>query len=741
MLPLPPPPSRTLGLRARWSGALVFAACATRVAGSLVDQNVEPPIFGGPISDAAFQGWLGVWRGQYRDAGPLVPELGTIDATTLPKALRGVRPKVVISSGGVAGGIVSEGMGYALMVEGFQAGRGSAEALSNGLGIARAWLSIATSPGGASGLPVWKYPTSLCSPGPCRGTAIDGDEDAVLGLIYLAAALQYPPDLVEWVMKLVIAFAVVDLGFPDLFRSLPDGTRVFVPKGGSEWGGLAPPSGQFATTKHPWCYGPSYFAPAHYRVFRDFVAYRWEPHFNSYLPSRLSGEATSREDLQVALHGAITAGYNLLYYASCESGAVSNWVGSSAPCASADALSCAAVPWATTPYIGYSGGNCSASGTPFGSYGADASRTPWRIAMDYSLYSGEANQVSMYDRFGRADASLQFNAKVYLNRIVRQYKEHAGCACGPTASTCIPRGKVAVDLISKAFSASAPGLTCAHVPNPSQNWWSAYMSYPTFTAFVAPLEGLERDASARWLEILASICAFPGQGEAPEGLICSSTYFDLGQEVISSMIMAGALANVPNIIRSVDVASTSPDAAGDAVLGHGRARDEDQAVPKGSIAQQLNSKDHAVHKGSMAQQLNSQVLRKPREAHTSASLPSASNGAILATSIGAAVLVGLVLGLLAMSKHLQQGGLTPYQQLKKLKLHKAFPLLRECLPEHSDHEDSPLVPRPGVVRDASRMMLTLETTQPADPLVTLDSEMSMPSAFSSKEPHEEQFDD
>merc|ERR1719221_2592396 len=128
-------------------------------------------------------------------------------------------------------------MGYAIMVEGFQAAKGSKTALDNGLALTRAWLGMVQGPpdfghplaGGngkgasstrlgqkpygisainasgtavraASGLAAWKFPVSQCAPF-CHGTATDGDEDAVLGMIYLAEALDYPEDFVDLVIR------------------------------------------------------------------------------------------------------------------------------------------------------------------------------------------------------------------------------------------------------------------------------------------------------------------------------------------------------------------------------------------------------------------------------------------------------------------------------------------------------------------------------------------------------------
>merc|ERR1719221_555669 len=139
------------------------------------------------------------------------------------------------------------------------------------------------------------------------GSATDGDQDAILGMVFLAGTLKYPHDFVDVVMRSVIAFASADLGFPDLYRILPNGKKVFVPKLGSMWGGLLPPKGKYKTSQQPWCYSPGYFAPAHYRTFRDFLQKIWSPSFQDYLPPHLTGVGSSLEELVEAFDSAITA--------------------------------------------------------------------------------------------------------------------------------------------------------------------------------------------------------------------------------------------------------------------------------------------------------------------------------------------------------------------------------------------------------------------------------------------------
>merc|ERR1711963_1278547 len=111
----------------------------------------------------------------------------------------------------------------------------------------------------------------------------------------------------------------------------------------------------------------------------------------------------------------------------------------------------------------------------------------------------------MYDTAGQVDSSLLFNAKVYLNRFAQQYVKNAKCNGGKLRG-CQSNGGVAAFKLADAFSQQAPDMTCHFVPNAGQDWWSAFMSYPTFTAFVAPIESLTREQSADWLDTFSSIC-------------------------------------------------------------------------------------------------------------------------------------------------------------------------------------------------------------------------------------------
>jgi len=364
-------------------------------------------------------------------------------------------------------------------------------------------------------------------------------------MIYLSAALGHPSDFVDMVVRAIVAFASADLGFPDMFRVLPDGTVIYVPKLGSQWGGLTPAKGKFRSAKQPWCYSPGYFAPAHYRAFRDFLLKHWQDSYLEYLPPRLDGTSTTLLLLIEAFDSAVTAGYNLLYYSSCSSGTVSNWVGVESTCPREDALNCEGVPWRHTPYVGPEHGQCAESGSRFGAFGADASRAVWRVAMDYVLFREESSNFVMYDRDGYPDESITFSAQTYLNRIVIQYSQSAICDGGVLGSCMNHTTSPYEFAFAYDLKSNATGTTCAAVPNPPESWWAGFMSYPTFTAFVAPYDEIGQAQMRQWMDTFSSICNFSQVnfedftlGKAPKGDICLTSYFEAGQAVLATMIMA-----------------------------------------------------------------------------------------------------------------------------------------------------------------------------------------------------------
>jgi len=302
---------------------------------------------------------------------------------------------------------------------------------------------------------------------------------------------------------------------------------------------------------------PAYFAPASYRLFRDFAKAHWRSNFDKYLPPHLNGDKSTISELLEAFDGAVVGGYNLLYRTTCSSGAISNWAGSQAECKEPGALSCAGVPWAFTPHVGPDG-TCTGSGTKWGSWGKDSSRGPWRIAMDFALYPEESLNVTMYDTDGHADHSIDFNAKAYLNRLANQYTKHAQCNGGKPGDCDHHghQGRTDPNKLAPAFvqDLGAPDLSCSNVPNaPDPSWWAAEMAHPTFVAFVAPFGSLSAADSASWLDTFAKICDFSHLSsyddmDTQHGAadLCSKMYFQASQQVVSAMVTSGTLSALPS---------------------------------------------------------------------------------------------------------------------------------------------------------------------------------------------------
>lgn len=457
---------------------------------------------------------------------------------------------MIIAPTSEGGGSTSADVGRALMIEGILA-IDSAEAQDRALALTKTWLAMVKGPdhlvqplgGGVNeansadssstwpygvsvvksetlvpaGVPAWRFPivtSSVADASTSEGSSAGADEDAVLGMVYLARALGFPSDFVDLVIRSIIAFASADLGYPDLYRALSDGTKVFVPKLGSMRGGLTPEEGKFRTSWAPWCYSPGSFAPAHYRSFRDFAKANWQEDFDTYLPKHMDGTASSLEELLEALDSAVLAGYNILRHASCETGAVSDIVGVEAACeddgGNNQGLHCAGVPWKYTPEVGEEKAQCELDGMTMGSFGASGSQAVWRVAMDYILFPEESTRIKMYDRAGDVDdAAASFNAPIFLARVARQYMDKSTCD-GGTMGACQARAKVLsqpLEVFAAAYEAKDVGATCANVPHAPQALPPQFL-YPTFTAFVAPHDRVPASELKVWMDSVAS-CGIP----------------------------------------------------------------------------------------------------------------------------------------------------------------------------------------------------------------------------------------
>ena len=303
--------------------------------------------------------------------------------------------RVVHSSGGAAGAksITSEGMGYGLLIAGVavasqpESSAGWRAALTFGEELFAGWrrmceLSTGTcqddphqwcggrlkrdgpgAKGFASCLPSWLFDDALRAQA-ASGSAADGDEDALLGLVLLTQSTSpklWPlhEQTLAWTYESLRAF----LRYDTSLRTDARGRRV--PRLGSCWGGFD-------------CNNPSYVAPGHYRAFRSFML----RHGPSLGVSEAQAEMESKK-WDALIEGA----YALLDDAQCDStGLVPNWWQPSGP----------------DRTVGQPG--CNASGTAAAEFGAEAARATWRVVLD-ALWSGSAEASKYAARVTRQLAS------------------------------------------------------------------------------------------------------------------------------------------------------------------------------------------------------------------------------------------------------------------------------------------------------------------------------------------------
>ena len=202
--------------------------------------------------------------------------------------------RVVHSSGGAAGGVVSEGQGYGIMLAGMLAAAlpldhpYREEVLLYGHELYLGWRRMCElttinscqdthmcGPDGAHEcLPSWKFDDRMAGEAAdcpwaeqslCTGSAPDGDEDAILGMILLVlATAQDTPapawrsGMALWAIQSARAF-LEHQTVTHPTRTASNGQPLRAVKLGSCWGGWD-------------CSNPSYHSPGQYTAFRDYMA-------------------------------------------------------------------------------------------------------------------------------------------------------------------------------------------------------------------------------------------------------------------------------------------------------------------------------------------------------------------------------------------------------------------------------------------------------------------------------------
>lgn len=278
--------------------------------------------------------------------------------------------RAVHSSGGAAGGVVSEGQGYGILI-----GSLTASALGSSspnyrtvvqqtyemyLGWKRMCsLSIGSQScqtgycqGGIPCLPHWKFDDNLSTPWG-TGSATDGDADAITGLILLTR-LTRNGGYSWWNEVAEFSYQSCRQFFDS--ETITSGSSRTT-KLGACWGGWD-------------CQNPSYLAPAMYRSCRNYMR-----DFSSTL-----NHGTQGSSYVAGWNTLISTTYAILNSAQCSTtGLTPNWY----------------VPNRNTPSL-LGSTSCSGSGTPSAQFGAEASRGIWRIALDNIWFTESAAQSGLY---------------------------------------------------------------------------------------------------------------------------------------------------------------------------------------------------------------------------------------------------------------------------------------------------------------------------------------------------------
>lgn len=459
------------------------------------------------------------------------------EVTHLLKALKGVKGLALTTYPETT---VTEGQGYAMFTAGMRRDSETLKRLvvawqAMGQGIPSSNVLRPCGGCGAAGSG-WQEPKDVCSaersPCLCRtvpgaympgwlmpirdmgslGSATDGDEDAITGIIYLAELMD-SDEIREYAVKSIVAFVNEDLGDADQERNsrpvphngqIPEELQtMYLWRGGTCWGGYDTSSG---SQDRNLCIAPAYFSPGQWRLFRDYIIKN-----EKFLPSTIAANEMVR-----VLNSAVTWGYNTLQRIACANGIVSNWW---------------TVPDDGWPWNG--GLLCHNSGTPAGAYGADAARMPWRILLDYLWYPKETQATPLYDEQGQQIGT--WGAKDYANRWASNWMTRIREQRDPRTRQSPPKGSF------PPRDSDVPPLRIDQVIQPLQSFegcktvpsgftasaWNGWGGYPAVTSFQAPMDDLTNEMQQEWLDFLADVVFTRMPTDA---------YYDLGQEVLAKIL-------------------------------------------------------------------------------------------------------------------------------------------------------------------------------------------------------------
>jgi len=317
---------------------------------------------------------------------------------------------------------------------------------SNGCQYDGQWCEDESTGESGACLPGWKHSGDL-STEEGTGSAPDGDEDAILGMIFAIKALEGKPkpswynNLRKWADASCSAFLKYNTAVKNGYRML---------KLGSCWGGFGNEGNN-----------PSYHSPGSFKAMRDFHVNFPANERDYVLPHFGSGSLEDHwNNLIETSYGAITA-------SQCpDQGMVPNW--------------------STVDIVGngiqHTGGTFSGSGTPQWEYGAEAGRTTWRVAVDAVLYPNEMNDAAEpYLRPLLATLNDGYDPNLSVNEKYFDSNTFTSCQLPSVTET---------------------------ITSFSGGWvWNAFVFAPTVSSLVVPIQGVPEATQQDMIDKTGSVLA------------------------------------------------------------------------------------------------------------------------------------------------------------------------------------------------------------------------------------------
>merc|ERR1712048_642054 len=415
----------------------------------------------------------------------------------------------IIAEGGAAGDgsmVVSEGQAYGVLTAGLalvsmdENDENYEEVKNKFEGYYNGWVKMARNSkpapcqnptycdgGNSPCLPGWKFEGDLNTI-VGTGAAPDADEDAIVGMIIAVKAVEnddvrpiWYDDVVDWADRSCTQFLQDNTALSNT------GSHRIV-KLGSCWGGWDA-SGN----------NPSYHAPGHYRMMRDF---------QDSIKSRTYGLPgfVKRDTWNMV----IDTSYKFLETTQCEdTGLVPNW---------------ALVTEVNGDDLQKLQGSFSGSGTPQYEFGAEAGRTMWRVAFDAVAYPEES-----------LDQSRKFLEPLY-GKLVENFNPSPGNGWeyfgGASLEACSP-------IVSNVFG----------------SWqWNGFIFAPVYSTLASEIASdYFSGKSFNQQDMVDAACGLVSETDG--------SYFSLSWKVIGQMTLNGDVSKAGKLFNGAITSPSSPPIA------------------------------------------------------------------------------------------------------------------------------------------------------------------------------------